>query len=41
VLDFLYGELFRIGLANPIVFGVAALVLAAVVIGFTWIRRRT
>ncbi len=41
ILDFLYGELFRIGFNAPIVFGVAAIVLAVVVVGATWVTRRT
>lgn len=41
ILDFFYGELFRIGFNAPVVFGVVALVLAVVVIGATWITRRT
>lgn len=41
LLDFLYGELFRIGLSAPIIFGVAALVVAAAAIGATLVTRRT
>lgn len=41
LLDFLYGELFRVGLSAPIIFGVAAIIIGALVIGATLVTRRT
>lgn len=40
LLDFLYGELFRIGLSAPIIFGVVAIIVAAAAIGATFVTRR-
>ncbi len=40
ILDFLYSELFRMGFSAPIIFGVAALIVGAVVIGATLVTRR-
>ncbi|MBN1963834.1 MAG: preprotein translocase subunit SecE [Anaerolineae bacterium] len=42
VLDFLYGELFRLGFTNAILFVVFGIILAAVVVGGTlFLRRRS
>jgi preprotein translocase subunit SecE len=41
LLDYLYGELFRLGLNAPIIFGVVAVVVIAVVVGVLFVSRRT
>ncbi|GAB4575648.1 MAG: hypothetical protein Kow0077_28170 [Anaerolineae bacterium] len=40
LLDYLYGELFRVGFSAPTIFGAAALIVAVLVVGATFVSRR-